>query len=48
VHVALATRPDIIMARPGMGVDEAISITQNEMARALAEMRLRAGSSRSA
>jgi len=41
VHVALATRPDIIMARPGMGVDEAISITQNEMARALAEIQLR-------
>jgi hypothetical protein len=24
VHVALATRPDLIMAKPGMGVDEGI------------------------
>jgi methylaspartate ammonia-lyase len=38
VHVALATRPDIIMAKPGMGVDEAISLVQNEMARTLAEI----------
>jgi methylaspartate ammonia-lyase len=36
VHVALATRPDLLMAKPGMGVDEAISLVQNEMARALA------------
>jgi methylaspartate ammonia-lyase len=36
VHVALATQPDLIMAKPGMGVDEAISFVQNEMARALA------------
>jgi methylaspartate ammonia-lyase len=35
-HVALATRPDLIMAKPGMGVDEAISLVQNEMARTLA------------
>ncbi len=41
VHVALATRPDILMARPGLGVDEAISITQNEMNRTLAWMRAR-------
>jgi len=41
VHVALATRPDIIMARPGMGVDEAVSIVQNEMARTLAWIRAR-------
>ncbi|MBC7259059.1 MAG: methylaspartate ammonia-lyase [Chloroflexi bacterium] len=38
VHVALATRPDILMAKPGMGVDEAVMLTQNEMGRALAEM----------
>jgi methylaspartate ammonia-lyase len=38
VHVALATRPGILMAKPGMGVDEAISLTQNEMARTLAEV----------
>jgi len=37
-HVALATRPDIIMAKPGMGVDEGISIVHNEMARTLAQM----------
>jgi methylaspartate ammonia-lyase len=36
VHVALATQPDIIMAKPGMGVDEGISLVQNEMARTLA------------
>jgi methylaspartate ammonia-lyase len=35
-HVALATRPDLLMAKPGMGVDEAISLVHNEMARALA------------
>jgi methylaspartate ammonia-lyase len=36
VHVALATGPDLILARPGLGVDEAISLVQNEMARTLA------------
>lgn len=41
VHVALATRPDIIMAKPGMGVDEAISLAQNEMTRTLAWIRAR-------
>ena len=41
VHVALAARPDIIMAKPGMGVDEAISLAQNEMARTLAWIRAR-------
>jgi methylaspartate ammonia-lyase len=39
VHVALATRPDIIMAKPGMGVDEGVSIVQNEMTRTLAWLR---------
>jgi len=43
VHVALATQPDLIMAKPGVGVDEAISLVHNEMARALAWMRERAG-----
>jgi methylaspartate ammonia-lyase len=38
VHVALATRPDMVMARPGMGVDEAVSLAQNEMSRTLAEI----------
>jgi len=41
VHVALATRPEIVMARPGMGVDEGISLVQNEMTRALAWIRAR-------
>jgi methylaspartate ammonia-lyase len=36
VHVALATGADLLMAKPGMGVDEAISFTQNETARVLA------------
>jgi methylaspartate ammonia-lyase len=36
VHVALATQADLLMAKPGMGVDEAISLAQNEMVRALA------------
>lgn len=40
-HVALATQPDTIMARPGMGVDEAISILQNEMTRTLALIKTR-------
>lgn len=35
-HVALATRPDLIMAKPGMGVHEGISIVENEMNRTLA------------
>lgn len=38
VHVALAARPDIVMAKPGMGVDEAVMLAQNEMGRALAEI----------
>jgi len=41
-HVALATQPDMIMARPGMGVDEAVSIVQNEMTRTLVLIKGRA------
>ncbi|MDH7488931.1 MAG: methylaspartate ammonia-lyase [Anaerolineae bacterium] len=41
VHVALAARPDIVMAKPGMGVDEAVMLAQNEMGRVLAEIRHR-------
>jgi methylaspartate ammonia-lyase len=37
-HVALAIRPDLIMAKPGLGVDEAISLVQNEMVRTLATL----------
>ncbi len=43
VHVALATQPDLIMAKPGVGTDEAISLVQNEMARTLSCIRERAG-----
>ena len=41
VHVALATRPNLIMAKPGVGTDEAISLVQNEMARTLSWIRER-------
>ncbi|AKU09375.1 methylaspartate ammonia-lyase [Haloferax gibbonsii] len=34
-HVALATQPIQLLARPGMGVDEAYMIVQNEMTRTL-------------
>jgi methylaspartate ammonia-lyase len=40
-HIALAAQPDLMLAKPGMGIDEAISITFNEMARANAEIRTR-------
>jgi methylaspartate ammonia-lyase len=43
-HVALATRPDMIMARPGMGVDEAVSIVKNEMTRTLVTIKTRGSS----
>ncbi|MDR3586065.1 MAG: methylaspartate ammonia-lyase [Desulfosporosinus sp.] len=36
VHVALATRPDQMLAKPGMGVDEGYMIVHNEMSRTLA------------
>jgi methylaspartate ammonia-lyase len=39
VHLALATRPHLVLAKPGLGVDEAVSFTQNEMARTLALLR---------
>lgn len=35
-HVALATNADQITGQPGMGVDEAMQITYNEMKRTLA------------
>jgi methylaspartate ammonia-lyase len=35
-HVALATRPAWVLARPGMGVDEGLQIVHNEMTRTLA------------
>lgn len=36
VHVAMATGPDQILAKPGMGVDEGYMIVYNEMSRILA------------
>lgn len=35
VNLALATQPDQVLAKPGMGVDEAIMIVKNEMNRIL-------------
>lgn len=39
VHVALATRPVQMLAKPGMGVDEGYMIVHNEMKRTLAILR---------
>ncbi|MDD4402111.1 MAG: methylaspartate ammonia-lyase [Desulfitobacteriaceae bacterium] len=39
VHIALATRPVQILAKPGMGVDEGYMIVHNEMKRTLAILR---------
>lgn len=36
VHIALATSPDQMLAKPGMGVDEGYMIVNNEMSRTLA------------
>lgn len=36
VHVAMAMKPDQILAKPGMGVDEGVMIVYNEMQRILA------------
>lgn len=36
VHCAMATRPDQILAKPGMGVDEGYMIVYNEMQRIIA------------
>lgn len=42
VHVALATRPDQMLAKPGMGVDEGYMIVHNEMSRTLALLKHKA------
>jgi methylaspartate ammonia-lyase len=39
VHVSLAARPDQMLAKPGMGVDEGYMIVHNEMNRTLAVLR---------
>ena len=41
VHVALAARANMMLAKPGMGVNEGIAIVGNEQARALATIRAR-------
>jgi methylaspartate ammonia-lyase len=33
IHIAMVTRPDFVLARPGMGIDEAIMLVNNEMNR---------------
>jgi methylaspartate ammonia-lyase len=38
VHVAVACQADMMLAKPGMGVDEAITIVGNEQARLIAAM----------
>ena len=40
-HVALATSPEWVLARPGMGVDEGVQLLHNEMARTLALIKAR-------
>ncbi len=40
-HLAMASRPDRILAKPGMGFDEGFCITANEMARIGAVFRMR-------
>lgn len=39
VHAALAARPDQMLAKPGMGVDEGLMVVQNEMNRTLTLLR---------
>ncbi len=41
VHVALAARASMMLAKPGMGVNEGITIVGNEQARTLATIRAR-------
>lgn len=42
-NIALATRPDFMLSKPGLGGDEAIMIQTNEMARTLALIAARQG-----
>lgn len=43
VHIALATQPDQMLAKPGMGVDEGYMIVNNEMSRTLAILKRKYG-----
>jgi methylaspartate ammonia-lyase len=38
VHIAVATQADMMLAKPGMGVDEAVCIVGNEQSRLLCEL----------
>lgn len=39
VHLGLASRPNLLMVKPGMGFDEGLMIVRNEMARTIAVLR---------
>jgi methylaspartate ammonia-lyase len=41
VHIAVATQADMMLAKPGMGVDEGISIVGNEQSRLLSVLNYR-------
>jgi len=43
VHVAMATRPDRMLAKPGMGFDEGFMIVNNEMERIIQVLKLKYG-----
>jgi methylaspartate ammonia-lyase len=43
VHVGVATQVDLLLAKPGMGVDEAITIVGNEQSRLIATLSARRG-----
>ncbi|MCL2153174.1 MAG: methylaspartate ammonia-lyase [Oscillospiraceae bacterium] len=43
VHIAMATKPDQMLAKPGMGVDEGYMVVYNEMQRILAVRKAKAG-----
>jgi methylaspartate ammonia-lyase len=40
VHIALATRPKRLLAKPGMGFDEGLMIVKNEMLRSVIQLEL--------
>ena len=43
VHVAMATRPDQMLAKPGMGFDEGFMIVNNEMERIIQVLKMKYG-----
>lgn len=43
VHIAISTGADMLLAKPGMGVDEGVSIVGNEQSRLLSSLRYKAG-----